>query len=326
MSGIRTQRPPKWSYARILPEEEIEPTMQKNVTINITEDHVKMYHNFAIKSVTKKLSEVSQIMSECQQLLNPINNIDEILPFCSDLLSGLYDLVQSVGAKQNQPSLSTIPVSMSSSSVDSSCDSSSLFESKSVGDLFVSNMARTIDKLSTKSIYNKRKARKMRKKRLLMSVPSDFVAIWQNCDKIFCQAPGLGPKKFNHQPRISVNWSKVNTRAFSNLPTPQDIPLYGCSQYPITYQGWHEKRTPFGSIPGFKTSLGIITVDSIREPIHGFVYIKELGGWVIHASDEKDDIKTKSQRDANLKLKRRGRAKEKQHTHHHKHRRHWFNG
>ena len=280
MSGIRTQ-PPKVT-ASILPKKE--PTMQESCdSADEFNKTILSYKEIAMKSVINKLSQVSQCLSECQMLIDPFNNIDEILPRCSDILSKMEQLVQSTAVKQHQFSESVLSCS-SLSSPSSSSDSVEL----SVDDLFVSTMSSAIDKLSTKSIYNKRKAKKVRLKRLMENVPEDFVAIWQNSDKIFCQAPGQGPKKFNHQPRISVNWSKVNTRAFANLPTPQDVPLYGCSKHPIDYIGWHEKRTPFGSMPGFKTSLGIITCDTIKDPIHGFVYNKDMGGWVIHATREKD--------------------------------------
>ena len=118
----------------------------------------------------------------------------------------------------------------------------------------------------------------------MMKVPKELRSIWQYCEQIFCQAPGPGTQQLNTQKSISVNWSQVNFRAFSNLPKPQDIPLHGCHKDPNNYRSWHESSYPFGSVPGFKTSLGIICCDAITEPIHGFIYNKEMGGWVIHAN------------------------------------------
>ena len=259
--------------ASILPNE---PTMQlKDEPVNEFNKTIKTYKENIIESVTTQLSEVSQVLSKCQMLIGPFNNMEALLPFCSDILSEMKDLVQSVSDKKNQASDSILP-SVSSSSVDSSFDSSS--ESKPVDDLFVYKMSSFIDKIAPNSTFNKRKSKKLRKKRLMMKVPRVLRAIWQNCDKLFCQAPGPGPKQFNHQPTISVDWSKVNIRALTNLPKPQDIPLYGCSANPNKYNYWREMNCPFGSIPGFNTSLGVITLDSIKEPIHGFVYDKSAGG------------------------------------------------
>ena len=164
----------------------------------------------------------------------------------------------------------------SSTSSDASSDDSS--ESSSVDDLFISRVTAAINNFAPNSVFNRRRAKKIRKKKILMRVPKELRTIWDNCDKIFCQAPGPGPKQFNHQPTISVDWSKVNIRALTNLPKPQDIPLYGCSANPNKYNYWREMNCPFGSIPGFNTSLGVITLDSIKEPIHGFVYDKSAGG------------------------------------------------
>ena len=77
-------------------------------------------------------------------------------------------------------------------------------------------------------------------------------------------------------------------RALNNLPKPQDIPLHGCSQDEGLYNQWHNTNFPFGSMPGFRTNLGIISLDTIKEPVHGFVYDHDYGGWVIHASYKKD--------------------------------------
>ena len=41
---------------------------------------------------------------------------------------------------------------------------------------------------------------------------------------------------------------------------------------PLYKTRWYGTKHPFGSIPGFRTSLGIISLESIKEPIHGFVY------------------------------------------------------
>ena len=253
-----------------------------------------------VPSVSGIMSTVSQMISSCQFMIKLVDlkEVSQCLPHFQNILSEMNEMVAFTHQQQQEnpeewkelmlsqeDSSMLSPELSSSSSITSSLDSS---ESMAVGDLFINKLSATINKFAPDSIFNKKKAKKLRKKKLLMKVPRVLRAIWQNCDTIFCQASGPGPQQFNHQPEISVDWSKVNIRALSNLPKPQDIPLYGCSLNPNQYNHWHEQRCPFGSIPGYSTSLGVISLDSIKQPIHGFIYNKEMGGWVIHASREKD--------------------------------------
>ena len=96
--------------ASILPQKE--PTMQeKDDSDNEFNRTIVSYKAIAMQSVTTQLSEVSQILSKCQMLVSPFNNIDEVLPLCSDILSKMEQFVKTTAAKQH----------MSSESVLSSC-------------------------------------------------------------------------------------------------------------------------------------------------------------------------------------------------------------
>ena len=326
MSGIRTQ-PPKVT-ASILPQKE--PTMQeKDDSDNEFNRTIVSYKAIAMQSVTTQLSEVSQILSKCQMLVSPFNNIDEVLPLCSDILSKMEQFVQTTAAKQSQVSDSILSCSSLSSS---SSDSVEL----SVGDLFVSSMSSFIDRVAPNSTFNKRKAKKLRRKRVLMRVPRELRAIWQNCDKIFCQAPGPGHKQ-RTRPRPSnerkplIDFSKVNIRMLRNLPQPQMYPVSSCSQDPKFYQSkdWYSSKYPFGSEYGYMTQLGVVPVSS--EPVHGYVFDIKFGSWILHASyhkSEEDSVKLQTRyqsrfqsnklRGATIKFKRPRGAERRQHPHHYK--------
>ena len=103
-----------------------------------------------------------------------------------------------------------------------------------------------------------------------------------------------------------VNFGKVNPHLLRKLPKPESVPVQACSIDPTLYtscticansrsQGFQperhpgcapafEKPLPFGSLPGFVTSQGVVAVPG--EPIGGYVYAGGTGDatqWQLHA-------------------------------------------
>ena len=106
---------------------------------------------------------------------------------------------------------------------------------------------------------------------------------------------------FTHSAEVAVpviNFAKVKPHLHKNLPKPAQLPVQSCSPLPDFYRrcticadahskgGWAESHglkrcappfeqlSPFGSLPGFVTSLGVVAVPA--DPIGGYVY---AGGW-----------------------------------------------
>ena len=99
----------------------------------------------------------------------------------------------------------------------------------------------------------------------------------------------------------TIDWSKVNTRFLSNLPTPKLMPKYGCSIDPSFYEPYeametdqfygdsrlvqcppkHQQEFPFGSVFGVETSAGVIAANTIRA--HGHVWCDIKENWIIDA-------------------------------------------
>ena len=103
-----------------------------------------------------------------------------------------------------------------------------------------------------------------------------------------------------------VNFGKVNPHLLRKLPKPESVPVQACSISPTLYtscticasarsQGFQperhpgcapsfEKPLPFGALPGFVTSQGVVAVPV--EPIGGYVYAGGTGEatkWQLHA-------------------------------------------
>ena len=95
------------------------------------------------------------------------------------------------------------------------------------------------------------------------------------------------------EPYPTVIWS--NVRLKPALPNPKLYPVYGCSPDPAFYERkpkevWSpggpdyslfESQNPFGTLPGYHTSLGVVDVPAT--PVGGYVYQPE-SGWVLHAT------------------------------------------
>ena len=281
---------------------------------NSNNEYIAKSVKIEVPCISQIISTVSQMISMCGIHIPQVDAIElsQCLPQFQNILSEISEMVAITQKHQQQnpeewkeiwsrqDDSSMLSPCSSSSSIASILDSS---ESSTVDDLFVSKLSATIDKFAPDYIFNKKKAKRIRRKRRLSAVPKMFRSLWQYYDTILSPAvpsePCLTP---------IVDWTKVNHRAFSNLPKPQDIPLHGCHKDPNLYCSWRESSFPFGSVPGFRTSLGIICCDAIREPIHGFIYNKEIGDWVIHASYRKD-VNINNRRDVNFNNRKQDKRK-----------------
>ena len=146
---------------------------------------------------------------------------------------------------------------------------------------FISRMMKTLNKLESKYSIpeHRRKARIfMRKKKESSIVPKEFSTIFH-----VLAAPE--PDVNVLEPYPQVKWNDVRFKPA--LPNPEHFAVQSCSQDPNFYQDQKDvpctfKRwAPFGTLPGFKTSLGIVAVPST--PVGGYVYCPDDRKWVVHA-------------------------------------------
>ena len=90
--------------------------------------------------------------------------------------------------------------------------------------------------------------------------------------------------------RPMVDWGSIRFKPA--LPSPEKFPVHGVSQDPCMYtlttcrvtNTTHSKWTsmiPFGTLPGYMTSQGVVAVPS--QPVQGYLYSVELDKWVIAA-------------------------------------------
>ena len=119
-----------------------------------------------------------------------------------------------------------------------------------------------------------------RKKRESSIVPKEF-------SRIFNVLAAPEPDVNVLEPYPQVNWNEVRFKP--TLPNPEPFAVQSCSQdpdfyqdqkdFPCTFKRW--APSSFGTLPGFKTSLGIVAVPA--KHVSGYVYCPDARKWVIYA-------------------------------------------
>ena len=209
-------------------------------------------------SAVERLSQVSQLVSQCQVSQCSPDELSQVLPFCDQILSEMRRIVSDYqqqtavidtnaqlwwDSSQDPEPSSDVSSECSSSSISSSLfelsPASPMFQSIDVGDLFVSSLTEFIENVAPNSVYFPAKARtfmkKKRKQRLRKMISRELWSVYQNWEEI------VTPKRAKRVPEVSVNvphvdWSKVNRKMLNNIPTPVPMPKHGCSQEPSFYE------------------------------------------------------------------------------------------
>ena len=161
-------------------------------------------------------------------------------------------------------------------------------------DSFIEKMTRFINLSSPGHIFNVKKSMRRTKRKAAKMVHPELISVWRNVGDLF-------------DPRISVpsspdlsipivDWSRVNQRFISNIPTPSPQPKHGVSNYPPFYKEnkyisqadckeglFHLSKAPFGSELGYLTSAGVISHSSNTNSIHGYVWSDSFRKYILHA-------------------------------------------
>ena len=91
-----------------------------------------------------------------------------------------------------------------------------------------------------------------------------------------------------------VDWTQVNQRFLSNLPKPEQMPIYGC--FPEAEKHLYEpdpksslrksffeiRPNPFGYGYGFRTDQGVIKRGASGVIVHGYVWSDTDWNWVLN--------------------------------------------
>ena len=200
---------------------------------------------------------------------------------------------------------------------------------KKKNDPFLSVITRAIGKLAPKSIYSKEMGEKMKKgrdaKKVANIIPEALRSMWESAESLWVESEEV--KVVVPDPYPTIDWSKVNKRSISNIPSPSMIAKHGCSLDPAFYEytsrfitgnadntkpKHQTEKFPFGSEWGYITSEGIISVSSIVH--HGYLW--NDGAWTLHAQQPRNPEKeNKNIRKEENKLYSKKKFKEKRKSH-----------
>jgi len=141
---------------------------------------------------------------------------------------------------------------------------------------FISRMVKTLTRLETKYLTpeHKRKKRLFTRKKTSPIIPKEFDSIYHVLAAPEPDAVAV-PDPFPY-----VRWSDVRFKPA--LPNPEQCPVHSCSPDAEFYvHDFGYLARPFGTLPGYKTSLGVVAVPIT--PVGGYVYCPNAGKWVLYA-------------------------------------------
>ena len=246
--------------------------------------------------------EISKLNQEVSQLVYENNRYHLSISYCTVCTSDdeFSDAsVSEVSIKAStpvtspdtfEPSISLFPCS----GVPSSAEKRQANSVKIKDNNFISRMVKTLNKLETKYLTPEHKRKKrlfIRKEKTSPIVPKEFDTIYH-----VLAAPEPEPVAVS-EPFPYVRWNEVRFKPA--LPNPELCPVHSCSQDPEFYQEkWEYRngsviptitepdflrkdRDPFGTMPGYKTSLGVVSVPTT--PVGGYVYCPDVKKWVLYA-------------------------------------------
>ena len=177
-----------------------------------------------------------------------------------------------------------------------------------------SKILHSIRSLAPIMIYSRSKSQRSRIRRMKKMIHSELFQIWRNVSDIV-QPPVSSIKDNSNLRYPTVDWSVVNKRFVSNIPTPTPQPCHGCSEDPAFYEtiyersdyGYHRNMgskftnpNPFGVVSGYLTDAGVIAIPD--KVFHGHIY-QEGVGWILHAEFSKE--KEIQKKETKMKKKRK---------------------
>ena len=193
-------------------------------------------------------------------------------------------------------------------------------------DPLFASLSNVINSVAPDFVFNKAKSERRGQRRKAREaskiVPKEFRTLWNemSVEPVLIETPSPYPK---------VDWSCVNLRFITNIPSPSSFPIHGCSQDPDFYElkflGYSEGNrskfnntpNPFGVLDGYNTSEGIVSVPT--NSFHGYVWKNH--GWILHSKlpsksnledgGRREEQRRRGQRGGRRGERRRGRERGK---------------
>jgi len=288
--------------------------------------------------ISDSLIKINFLMSQVEESMSAVLSPVQFLPVISELLIKMQNVVgcvkqapdDTIQSDDDQLWWDSSPEFVAYSDVDedsttistinfsSDCGSfSSISSSSSNQAIFIDHVLTFMSKIAPDNVFSRQKSKRRKSRKLRRLLHPELFSIWYYSSQLTSSSTFVS-KKTVTAPYPEVDWNCVNKRFLSNVPNPVQYPVHGCSEDEDFYETKYvqsdygymtnkgssfNKDAPFGSLPGYRTIFGVVSVPT-SQVFHGYSWV-ENEGWVLHATMPSDPGK-KTRRTEKMK---RGRKK-----------------
>jgi len=254
----------------------------------------------SVLSPTEFLPIIAELLEKMQNIvsLSKKSKVCDSIPDGDDMWWDQSDVCQQSVLSISTSSLDDIlkheelfPI-VSSESESSSIHSLSSTSSNQA--IFIDKLLTSISKVAPDCVFSRQKSKRRKSRKLRRLIHPELFTIWYYSSQLMSD---VTKKPAQVSPYPEVDWTCVNKRFLTNVPNPVQYPVHGCSEdddfYEIKYvksdYGYmtnkgsaFNKDAPFGSLPGYRTIFGVVSVPT-NQVFHGYSWL-ENEGWVLHAT------------------------------------------
>ena len=242
---------------------------------------------------------MDNISSEADEIISIIQEWD-VSP--SSLMTS--STTRGASATKSNTTISTDVSEISSSTTESKVNAGI----KDIGDPFLNTIIGVYKKIAPNG---RNKPKHLRRKKFSI-VPYEFASMWRSLPNLYEEKEMTNQKII----RPKVAWHKVNPSALRRFTRPGMFPIMSVSPRPSFYgkscdcatnpvfktsvlatvhmlerrpgparlcpcPTEFERDHPFGSLPGYRTNLGVVPIPDT--PMFGHIWDHEVSDWVLHA-------------------------------------------
>ena len=266
--------------------------------------------------ISDSLEKINFLMSQVEESMSAVLSPVQFLPVISELLYKMQNVVScvqqapdgddTIQSDDDQLWWDSSPELVAYCDIDedshtistinfsSDCGSLSSISSESEQAIFIDSVLTFMSKVAPADVFSRQKSKRRKSRKMRRLIQSELFTIWYYSSQLMSD---VIKKPAQVSPYPEVDWTCVNKRFLTNVPNPVQYPVHGCSNDEDFYETKYarsdygymtnkgsafNKDAPFGSLPGYRTIFGVVSVPT-NQVFHGYSWL-ENEGWVLHAT------------------------------------------
>ena len=266
--------------------------------------------------ISDSLEKINFLMSQVEESMSAVLSPVQFLPVISELLYKMQNVVScvqqapdgddTIQSDDDQLWWDSSPELVAYCDIDedshtistinfsSDCGSLSPISSESEQAIFIDSVLTFMSKVAPADVFSRQKSKRRKSRKMRRLIQPELFTIWYYSSQLMSD---VIKKPAQVSPYPEVDWTCVNKRFLTNVPNPVQYPVHGCSNDEDFYETKYarsdygymtnkgsafNKDAPFGSLPGYRTIFGVVSVPTSRV-FHGYSWL-ENEGWVLHAT------------------------------------------